>query len=331
MHLRAPAGLAERHRGGAPAVTMSGTRRTLLKTLTPNAGTNFYFSLTISALGKTYFRAKHAAAILLLVALTAPALVLGQAATVPGYFDLQNRLEKPDLGSLHTLRFLTDDTYPPFHFALADGTLTGFDVDLARAICEELKIACTIQVRRFDLLENALNAGEGDALIASLRIDATSRARFEFTAPYYTTPARFVAREGATFEATPEGLDGKKVGVIGGTAHEAYLRAFFPHVRRETFSNRGELYAALRGGQTDAFFDDAITSSFWLAGKDSDNCCAFRGGPYTDSNYFGEGVGIAVKKGNDDLRRALDYALVDLARRGIYTDIYLKYFPIGFY
>jgi polar amino acid transport system substrate-binding protein len=312
-------------------VTMSGTRRTPWKTLTQNAGMGFYFSLTMSILGKTYFRAKRAATILLLVALTAPTLALGQAATVPGYFDLQNRLEKPDLGGLHTLRFLTDDTYPPFHFALADGTLTGFDVDLARAICEELKIACTIQARRFDLLENALNAGEGDALIASLRIDATSRARFEFTAPYYTTPARFVARAGATFEATPEGLDGEKVGVIGGTAHEAYLRAFFPHVRREAFANRGELYAALRGGQTDAFFDDAITSSFWLAGKDSDNCCAFRGGPYTDSNYFGEGVGIAVKKGNDDLRRALDYALVDLARRGIYTDIYLKYFPIGFY
>lgn len=280
---------------------------------------------------KTYFCAKRVADVFLVIALMAPCLALGQAASVPGYFDLQNRLEKPDLGSLHTLRFLTDDTYPPFHFALADGTLTGFDVDLARAICEELKIACTIQARRFDLLENALNAGDGDALIASLRIDAASRARFEFTMPYYTTPARFVARAGAAFEAIPEGLNGKTVGVIGGTAHEAYLKAYFPGVRREAFANRGQLYAALRGGQIDAFFDDAITSSFWLAGKDSNKCCAFRGGPYTDSTYFGEGVGIAVKKGNDNIRRALDYALTDLARRGVYTDIYLKYFPIGFY
>jgi polar amino acid transport system substrate-binding protein len=289
----------------------------------------------MSLFSKTYFRAKRAAGDFLLVALMAMCLVstfaVGQAANVPGYFDLQNRLEKPDLGALHTLRFLTDDTYPPFHFALADGTLTGFDVDMARAICEDLKIACTIQARRFDLLENALNAGDGDALIASLRIDAASRARFEFTMPYYTTPARFVARAGTTFDATPDGLDGKTVGVIGGTAHEAYLKTFFPRTRRQAFANRGQLYAALRGGQIDAFFDDAITSSFWLAGKESANCCAFRGGPYTDSTYFGEGVGIAVKKGNDTIRRALDYALADLARRGVYTDIYLKYFPIGFY
>lgn len=268
---------------------------------------------------------------LVLIAPSATWAQTSRPATVPNYFDLQNRLEKPDLGAVHTLRFLTEDDYPPFHFALSDGTLTGFDIDLARAICEELKIACTIQARRFDLLADALNNGEGDALIASLRIDAASRARFDFTAPYYTTPARFVARRDASFEATPEGLAGKKIGAIGGTAQEAFLKAFFPQVHRQSFANRGELYAALRGGQIDAFFDDAITSSFWLAGTASDNCCAFRGGPYTDTNYFGEGVGIAVKKGNDDLRRALDYALTELARRGVYTDIYLKYFPIGFY
>jgi polar amino acid transport system substrate-binding protein len=284
----------------------------------------------LAGFANLFLRLRDAALLILLLAL-APNPAWSQAAAVPNYFDLQNRLEKPDLSAVHTLRFLTEDDYPPFHFALPDGTLTGFDVDLARAICEQLKIACTIQARRFDLLESALNAGDGDALIASLRIDAASRARFDFSAPYYTTPARFVARDDATFDATPEGLANKTVGVIRRTAHEAYLKTFFPQVRRQAFSTRGELYAALRGGQIDAFFDDAIASSFWLAGKDSDNCCAFRGGPYTDSNYFGEGVGIAVKKGNNDLRRALDYALTELARRGVYTDIYLKYFPIGFY
>jgi polar amino acid transport system substrate-binding protein len=271
------------------------------------------------------------AAALCLAAVFRPLPAWSQAAAVPNYFDLQNRLEKPDLGALHALRFLTADDYPPFHFALADGTLTGFDIDLARAICEDLKIACTIQAQRFDLLENALDSGQGDALIASIRIDATSRARFNFTRPYYTTPGRFVARANSTFAATPEGLADKKIGVIGKTAHEAYLKTFFPRVKRQTYANRAALYAALRGKEIDAFFDDAITSSFWLSGADSNNCCAFRGGPYTDSAYFGEGVGIAVKKGNDDLRRALDYALADVARRGVYTDIYLKYFPISFY
>ena len=68
-----------------------------------------------------------------------------------------------------------------------------------------------------------------------------------------------------------------------------------------------------------------------LAGTDAQKCCVFRGGPYTESRFFGEGVGIAVKKGNHTLQQALDYALVQLSQRGIYTDLYLKYFPIGFY
>ncbi len=250
---------------------------------------------------------------------------------VPNFFDPQHRVEKPDLSELHSLQFLTEDDYPPFHFALPDGSLTGFDVDLARAICEELKIACTIQARRFDLLADALNSGEGDALIASLRIDAQSRAKFDFTAPYYTTPARFVTLTSSKLVVTPEGLAGKRVGVIGKTAHEAYLASFFPKTLCKPYASRAALYAALRKGEIDVFFDDAITSSFWLAGAEAQKCCAFRGGPFTESRFFGEGVGIAVKKGNYTLRQALDYALVQLTQRGVYTDLYLKYFPISFY
>jgi polar amino acid transport system substrate-binding protein len=263
-----------------------------------------------------------------------PCIAAGQPlgrAFVPSFFDPQHRVDKPDLTELHSLRFLTEDDYPPFHFALADGSLAGFDVDLARGICEELKIACTVQARRFDLLADALNSDEGDALIASLRIDAESRAKFDFTAPYYATPARFVTLAVAKFEATPEGLADKRVGVIGKTAHEAYLESFFPKISRKSYDTRAALYAALKSGEIDAFFDDAIASSFWLAGTDAQNCCVFRGGPFTESRFFGEGVGIAVKKGNTSLRRALDYALVQLAQRGVYTDLYLKYFPIGFY
>jgi polar amino acid transport system substrate-binding protein len=250
---------------------------------------------------------------------------------VPNFLDPQHRVDEPDLNELHSLRFLTEDDYPPFHFALPDGSLAGFDIDLARAICEELKIACTIQARRFDLLADALNSGDGDALIASLRIDAQSRGKFDFTAPYYATPGRFVTLATAKFQATPEGLAGRRVGVIGKTAHEAYLESFFPKTARKSYSTRAALYAALKKGEIDAFFDDAITSSFWLAGSDAQKCCAFRGGPFTESRFFGEGVGIAVKKGNYILRQALDYALVQLVQRGIYTDLYLKYFPIGFY
>ena len=66
----------------------------------------------------------------------------------------------------------------------------------------------------------------------------------------------------------------------------------------------------------------------WLAGEESGDCCVFKGGPYTESRYFGEGVGIAVRKEDADLRRAMDWALARLAARGVYAEIYAKYFPV---
>jgi len=254
-----------------------------------------------------------------------------RAVFVPSFFDPHRTPTKPDLSDLHSIRFVTEDDYPPFHFALPDGSLAGFDVDLARAICEELKVACTIQVRRFDLFAGALDSNQADALLAALRINAENRKKYDFTLPYYTTPARFVTRVGSKLIATPEGLAGKRVGVIAKTAHEAYLKDFFPKIDRKSFKDRAALRAALQKGEIDALFDDAISSSFWILGTDSHKCCAFRGGPYTESRFFGEGVGIAVKKGNRTLRNALDYALAVISAKGIYTDLYLKYFPIGFY
>jgi polar amino acid transport system substrate-binding protein len=270
------------------------------------------------------------AGVALAAAGTAPA-PSHRAVFVPSFFDPHRVPGKPDLSQLHTIRFVTEDDYPPFHFALPDGSLAGFDVDLARAICEELKVACTIQVRRFDLFAGALASNQADGLLAALKIDTESRKQYDFTAPYYATPARFVTRVGSELVATPEGLSGKRVGVIAKTAHEAYLKAFFPKISRKTFNDRAALRAALRKGEIDALFDDAISSSFWILGTDSQKCCAFRGGPYTESRFFGEGVGIAVKKGNHQLRDALDYALAVLSANGVYTDLYLKYFPIGFY
>ena len=90
-----------------------------------------------------------------------------------------------------------------------------------------------------------------------------------------------------------------------------------------------ELRLALRRGDVDLLFGDAISLAFWLNGTDSENCCSFRGGPYIDSRYFGEGIGIAVKKGNDTMRLALNWALFRVWEQGRFTDLWLRYFPIS--
>jgi polar amino acid transport system substrate-binding protein len=266
-----------------------------------------------------------------------PALppALAQPATgvfVPGFWDPKHRPERPESGRITTIRFLTEEDYPPFNFKCANGQPAGFNIDLARAICNELNLVCTVQVRRFNTLIDALNENKGDAVIASLSITPQNRARVDFTDAYYRTPARFIARKETLLDqTTPEAIAGRRVAVAAGTAHEAYLRDFFPETFIRSYPNVETALAALRRAEVDLMFGDGVTLAFWLNGTGSGNCCVFRGGPFIESRYFGDGVGIALKRGNDNLRRALDYALFRVWEKGTYTDLYLRYFPVSFY
>jgi polar amino acid transport system substrate-binding protein len=255
---------------------------------------------------------------------------VGAGVQVPGFWDPRRRPERPDLGRINLIRFLTETDFPPFNFAGPDNNPQGFNVDLARMLCEELKIPCTIQMRRFETLVGSLNDNRGDAVIASLAATPELRAKVDFSDPYYRTPARFAAkRDSAIQDPLPERLEGRKVAVVGGTAHEAYLKALFTEVEVRPYPNADVARLALKRGDVDLIFGDAISLAFWLNGADSENCCAFRGGPYLDSRYFGEGVGVAVKKGNDPIRLALNWALFRVWEQGRFTDLWLRYFPIS--
>jgi polar amino acid transport system substrate-binding protein len=268
----------------------------------------------------------------LIFVLTLVGPILAQTSPVPYFWDPQVRLERPDLAGVQELRLLTDDDYPPFGVTTAEGKLSGFNVDLARAICEELKLTCRIQVRRWDKIIEALNTKEGDAIIASLAIRPANRKLVDFTSPYYRTPARFLALRDSQINPDQSGaLANKRIGVIGQTAHEAYLRKFFKTVQPQLYSDQAGLVAGLQNREVDLIFGDGVSLAIWLNQQIAPMCCELIGGPYTESTYFGEGVGIAVRKQSPQLLQALNYALQRIAERGIYADLYLKYFPIGFY
>ena len=266
-------------------------------------------------------------------AICAASLVMAaDGAPIPNFWDPQHRVDRPETASFRVIRFVTEDDYPPFGFALPDGTLSGFNVDLARALCEELRVQCTVQARRWDTMFETIEQSRADAAIASIAMTPANRARVDFTAPYYKTPARFVARAAVVLpDTSPEALAGKTVGVVARSAHEAYLRAFFPRVTVRVYDNALALRSALKRNEVEIAFGDGVAFALWLNGTDASGCCAFRGGPYTESRFFGEGVGIALRRDNLAVKRALDYALKRVAERGVYADLYLKYFPVGFY
>jgi polar amino acid transport system substrate-binding protein len=252
------------------------------------------------------------------------------AVEVPGFWDPRRRPERPDLTRVNLIRFITEVDYPPFNFAGPDNNPQGLNIDLARMMCEELKVACTIQMRRYETIVSTLNANQGDAAIASIAATPELRTRVDFTDPYYRTPARFVARrDSAIDDPLPERLEGKKVAVVANTAHEAYLKALFTEAELRPYPNQDVARLALKKGEVDLLFADAISLSFWLNGTDSENCCSFRGGAFMDGRFFGEGIGIAVKKGNDTIRMGLNWALFRVWESGKFTDLWLRYFPIS--
>jgi polar amino acid transport system substrate-binding protein len=227
------------------------------------------------------------------------------------------------------IRFLTDSDYPPFNYFDEDNVLTGFNVDVARAICLELAAACDIQVRPWPELLPALRRGEADAVVASHAISASVLRTVDFTDRYYHTPARFAGKRNAgRLEVTPEGLEGRKVAVTKGTAHEAYLRTFFRDSSIRAFETPELARDALITGAADLLFDDGIGLAFWLNGTASKACCEFKGGPFGEPKYFGDGVAIAVNKQDPQLKMLMNAALRRMRESGRFEELVLRYFPL---
>ena len=271
----------------------------------------------------------------LLLALFAPhSSASAQAKTelVPDVWQGDVLRPKPEMTGIDRLRFVTDSDYPPFHYFDEENVLTGFNVDLARAICETLGVECEVTPVDWEDLFQRLDDGEADAAIASIRIDAESLTRADFSSRYYATPGRFIARkENELKDVRPETVEGKKVGVVRGTGHEAFFKQYFPAAETVVFEMSDEAQTALKAGEIDFVFGDGVGLTFWLNGVTSDACCEFRGGPYFDAKFFGEGVGIAVKKGNRQLVQILNYALEQVHASGRYEGLFLRYFPMSFF
>lgn len=251
---------------------------------------------------------------------------------IPSFRDARQRIARPDVSAFTRLRFLTTTDFFPFNFLDGNGRLSGFHVDLARAICRELEMLdrCQIQALPFEELEDAIESGAGEALIAGVAVTPERRLHFLFTRPYLQFPARFVARKAAAGDGAVQ-FPGRPVGVLADTAHEEMLRDLFPNAHIVTYMSETELADDLKAGRIDAIFGDGMRLSFWLASEEANACCAFTGGPYLAPEYLGRGLAIAVRSNQPVLATAVDYALEEIEADGTFAELYLRYFPISFF
>ena len=229
-----------------------------------------------------------------------------------------------------TLRIGVEGAYPPFSSITPSGELVGFDIDIAKALCEEMAVECTLVDQDWDGIIPALLARRYDAIIASMSITEERKQVVDFTDKYYHTPAAFVARDGDEFDFDG-GLDGVRVGVQRATTHDTYVTDNFPQAQVVRYGTQEEANLDLVAGRIDMMLADSIALDEGFLKTDAGQGFDFTGPRPTDPRWFGEGAGIAVRKGEDDLRERLNAAIVAIRESGVYEEIQGRYFDFDVY
>lgn len=271
-----------------------------------------------------------ALAILLLVITLRPLAAKDAEVTIPNFWDPNAVHDRPAMIP-DTIQFLATDDYPPFVFRDPQGRLTGFNVDLARALCQELGISCAMKIKDFNLLLPALIEEEGDAVISGLSRYLPDAQALNFTADYLKLPARLIIRHAAADGFDEQALAGVTIAVEAGSRYEAFAREFWPDATLVGVETAADAREAVKAGDATAHFGDGLNLSFWLKSKDADECCRFAGGPWLEPGYFDAGMAIATRPDDPERAAALNHALRQLQLKGVYQELYLRYFPISFY
>lgn len=226
----------------------------------------------------------------------------------------------------------TEGAYPPFNSIDPNGELVGFDIDIAKALCKAANFECEFVVQDWDGIIPALEAKKFDAIIASMSITPKRKEVVDFTDKYYNTPAKFIAAKGAGItEFTADSLAGKKIGAQGSTIHEDFARQTFPQSEIVSYATQDEANADLVSGRLDLVIADSVALNEGFLKTEAGACCEFVGPDYSDPKIFGEGAGIAIRKGEDDLVKAFNAAIKQIRDDGTYKAINDKYFDFDVY
>jgi arginine/ornithine transport system substrate-binding protein len=225
------------------------------------------------------------------------------------------------------IRFGVEGAYPPFSEVGTDGQLKGFDIDIANALCAEMKAECTLVPQDWDGIIPALLARKYDAIIASMSITEERKQKVDFTNKYYFTPGQFVAKKGSIADISPEAMKGKRVGVQRATIHDRYLtETYGDSVEIVRYATQDEAYLDLASGRVDALLADTLVVKLGFLNTERGKDFAHVGPPLTDPRWWGQGAGIAVRKQDGDLREKLNAAIDAIRKNGTWEQIKQKYF-----
>ncbi len=218
---------------------------------------------------------------------------------------------------------LAAEPYPPFASKTADGQWAGFEVDLAKAVCQAAKLDCEIVQTAWDGIIPALNSGKIDVIWASMGITPERSQQIAFTIPYYTTPAHFIGAKGDSFDFSPAGLKGKIVGVQTSTIYVDYLARAYPDVAVKTYATQDAANTDLVAGRIDLGLADSIALADFLKGRDG-ACCEVKNVP--KDPIFEAGIAGGLRKSDIDLKAKLDAGITAVYKSGEFDKLAKRYF-----
>ncbi|MFP1643285.1 ABC transporter substrate-binding protein [Pontitalea aquivivens] len=230
------------------------------------------------------------------------------------------------------LRLGTEGAYPPFNYIESDGTIAGFDVEIGQELCKRIGAECEVVAQDWDGIIPGLLARKYDFIIASMFITEDRKQQVDFTDPYYMAAmTHVVPKDAGITEFTNESLAGKVIGAQSGTTQADYITATYPDADIRLYPTQDEVNLDMVSGRIDLQVGDMLPMLDWTTKSGDGACCELAGEPITDPAFVGEGVGIALRQEDDDLRERLNKALQDIRADGTYKAINDKYFAIDVY
>lgn len=224
------------------------------------------------------------------------------------------------------------EPYPPFTSPDANGKWVGWEIEIGAALCEAAKLDCEVTPIAWDGIIPALTANKVDLIINSMSITEERLKSIDFSDKYYNTPTVVIGPKDQTFDATPEGLAGKVIGVQASTIHQAYVMKYFAPTAAEVkeYQTQDEANQDLAAGRLDAIQADSIALDAFLK-SDAGACCEVKGAVKDDPGILGLGVGVGMRKGDTAMKEKMNAAIKTIRENGTYETISKKYFDFDIY
>ena len=230
------------------------------------------------------------------------------------------------------LKVAIDPTYEPFTYKTADGKPTGFDVDIANAICAEMKRNCVFVEQVWDSMIPGLQARKYDVVVSSLSITEERKRVIDFSDRYYKTPSAIVVKKGTAY-ANPASLKGKRIGVLKGSTQEKWAMGELKPagVTVVPYEAQDQVYLDIKAGRLDGTVADKVEVHGGFLRKPEGKDYGYVGPDQYETKYYGDGIGIGMRKGQKDLKDQINKAIKTIRSNGTYNQIAKKYFDFDPY